>query len=373
MGARGEDSRAMRLLGAWLHDLDPFVVRFTDGFGVRWYGLSYVAGFIAAWLVLKALARRGLILVRPKRIADLILWVIVGTLAGGRLGYVLFYNPPLLWEFRGSAPWWGVLAIHEGGMASHGGMIGVILACAFFARAERVPRLHVMDCMALVAPIGICFGRIANFINGELLGRIVAPPGEPAPWWAVKYPQELLEGRQAPALTPEQLSELAQLLAEAAGPGHVDRTGVQRVLDALHAGDAEVARRLEPLISARHPSQIYQALAEGLLLFLLLWAMWARPRRPGMITATFLIVYGVGRIATEFVRLPDAHLTVARIAGLSRGQWLSVAMILGGAGIAWWVWTRSKAERVGGWAGRSKTWKVESKEERATGIVERET
>lgn len=343
----GHHARVM-MLGAWLHDLDPFVFRFTDGFGVRWYGLSYVAGFIAAWVVLRALAKRGLILVRPERIGDLILWIIVGTLVGGRLGYVLFYNPPLLWDFRSSVPWWGVLAIHEGGMSSHGGMIGVILACIFFARAEKAPRLHVMDCIALVAPIGIFFGRIANFINGELLGRVVAGPGEPAPWWAVKYPQELLEERLAPRLSPEQETQFAQLIADVAGAGHMDRSGVQRVLEALQHGDAEVARRLAPLVSARHASQIYQAFAEGLLLFAVLWIMWARPRKPGTITATFLIVYGVGRIATEMVRLPDAHLAVARIAGLSRGQWLSVVMIVSGAGIAWWVARRSNGAKVGG-------------------------
>jgi phosphatidylglycerol:prolipoprotein diacylglycerol transferase len=337
------------LLAAWLHDIDPFAVRFTETLGVRWYGLSYVAGFLAAWALLKALARRGLILAQPNHVADLIFAVIVGTLAGGRLGYCLFYRPELFIDVRSGVPFWGVLALTEGGMASHGGMIGITLACVWFARRHRVPLLHVMDCIAFAAPIGILLGRVANFVNGELLGRIVALPGEPAPWWAVKFPQELLEGH-APALTDRQQEDLARLLAEVSPPDQpAGIDALATLIDRVQAGDASLASRLDPLISARHPSQVYQAIAEGVVVFIVLAMLWRRPRKPGVIVAAFFVTYGVGRILTEFIRLPDAHLAHQRFAGLSRGQWLSALMVLVGVALLGWI-VRSPSRRLGGWA-----------------------
>ncbi|MBL8746244.1 MAG: prolipoprotein diacylglyceryl transferase [Phycisphaerae bacterium] len=339
----------MLTLAAWMHDWDPFAIRVTETFGVRWYGLAYVAGFIAAWAILRALARRALVLITQQQVADLIFAVVLGTLVGGRLGYCLVYRPALFADFRPGFPFWGVLALTEGGMASHGGMIGITLAALWFARKHRLPGLHVMDCLALVAPVGIFFGRIANFVNGELLGRIVARPGEPAPWWAVKFPQELTEGH-APALDTDQSLRLAELASKVMKPGDDDWTALHRLVEAVQSGDAGIARDLEPLISARHPSQLYQAVAEGVVVGVALWIVFARPRRPGVISAMFFIVYGLGRIATEFIRLPDAHLAVQRYAGLSRGQWLSALMVVAGVAILLWISGRSKQPPLGGWA-----------------------
>jgi len=184
-------------LGGWLHDLSPFVFRLPNGFGPRWYGLSYLAGFLIGWLVLKRLARRGLIAIPEHRVADAIMLVVLGVVVGGRLGYCLVYRPGLFIDFSTETvlgldlPVWGVLKIWDGGMASHGGMAGVIVAAwrisrGFKAETEdgaiitegRCPPLHVLDALALVAPFGLLLGRIANFINGELLGRVVAGPGE---------------------------------------------------------------------------------------------------------------------------------------------------------------------------------------------------
>jgi phosphatidylglycerol:prolipoprotein diacylglycerol transferase len=338
----------MPTLAAWLHNWDPYAIQLTDTFGVRWYGLSYVAGFIAAWAILRALARRGLILVKPEAVADLIFAVVLGTLIGGRLGYCIFYRPSLFTDFRSEVPFWGVLALTEGGMASHGGMIGIALACFWFARKHRIPGLHVMDCLALVAPVGILFGRIANFINGELLGRIVAMPGQPAPWWAVKFPQELTEGH-APALDTDQSLRLAELATGVAREGDDNWMAMHRLIEAVQTGDARIARDLEPLISARHPSQVYQAIAEGVIVGLVLWIVFASPRRPGVVTAWFFIVYGIGRVATEFIRLPDAHLITQRYAGLSRGQWLSVLMVVVGAAMLMWIARKSRQSPIGGW------------------------
>lgn len=358
-------------LGGWLHTLDPFLWRITPGFGLRWYGMSYLAGFVLGALLLLWLAQRGAVLIPPAFVLDAVVALVVGVMLGGRLGYCLFYQPSLFTTFSGDLPFWGVLMINRGGMASHGGMIGVAVACWWVSRGfrtatgERVgraPLLHIADAACLVAPVGLGLGRLANFINGELLGRVLAPAGQPAPWYAVRYPQELTErfagvpDSWADNTTPEQQQRMVDLLSQFAAPD--DRTLEQaapRLIDALHSGPPDVrqalAEQIEPLLTARAPSQLLQALAEGLALIVVLWLVARRPRTPGVIGAWFLIVYGVGRVLTEFVRLPDSHLGAsATTLGLSRGQWLSVLMVLaGGAMLA--VLARSKAPKLGGWAG----------------------
>lgn len=338
---------------AWLHTLDPFVFRFTPNFGVRWYGLAYLAGFLIGWWLLRIMAKRRWILLTPDQVADSILALVLGVFVGGRVGYALFYQPSLFITFTAAPPWWGMLAINHGGMSSHGGMAGVILACLWVARRAGVPALHVMDIVALVAPVGLFFGRVANFINGELLGAVVAGPGKPGPWWSVRFPQELLM-QHRPALTPDQQQRLMTLMDRVSpgwdkpgGAGAVD--AIERLINAVQHGSAGVARELAPLLSARHPSQLYQALAEGPVLMLILWLLWRKPRRPGVVGAWFLIVYGALRILTEVWRLPDDQLVVQRVLGLSRGQWLSVVMIVAGAVAITLITTRGRSERLGGW------------------------
>ncbi|CAG0988563.1 Phosphatidylglycerol--prolipoprotein diacylglyceryl transferase [Phycisphaerales bacterium] len=343
-------------LAAWLHDLSPFLIRFGDGFGIRWYGVSYLAGFLSAWWMLRWFSRSGLTPMTPQRLTDAMLALVVGVVVGGRLGYVLFYRPDLIGDFSSSFPWWGVLRLNEGGMASHGGMAGVIIAAFVVARggkdskgvaAPRVPVLHVLDLLAIACTPGLFFGRLANFVNGELLGEIVAKPGQPAPWWSVKFPQEAYTS-QAPE---GQVAALRPILDPYRLPGEADEVVYERVMHVLHSGGTaarNVAAKLGPVISARHPSQLYQAAAEGLVLGALLWAVWRRPRKPGVVGCWFLLAYGVLRVLTELIRLPDAHLHVQRYLGLSRGQWLSVAMVAVGV-VALGVVSRRKVERMGGW------------------------
>ncbi|MAO21117.1 MAG: hypothetical protein CMJ25_10240, partial [Phycisphaerae bacterium] len=183
-------------LGGWFHDLSPFAFRISGGFGIRWYGLSYAMGFLAGFLLLRMLAKRGATEIPLSRAADVIMYFILGVLIGGRLFYVIGYEPKLLGLIDG-APWWGVLAINRGGMASHGGIVGVALACWRVSRGfkeetgriiGRTSPLCVLDTAAMITPLGLLFGRLANFVNAELLGAVVAKPGEHAPWWAVRYP-----------------------------------------------------------------------------------------------------------------------------------------------------------------------------------------
>lgn len=359
----------MHTLAAWLHTLDPFLVRFGPELGVRWYGLSYVVAFIIGWLLWRGLARRGLVTTPPERVPDAMIAVILGTMLGGRIGYIAVYDPALLTEFTGVFPFWGALAINKGGMASHGGLVGLCVAAWWVSRGwpatgpggaiERVGRasvLQVMDILALIAPPGLFLGRCANFINGELLGAIVSPPGAPAPAWAVRFPQEL-RGWVEPGLrdalshTPDlnaaQQATLARMVEQVRLPGESFSRGVERVVEQ----PGRFAEGLTQIVSARHPSQLYQAVAEGLVLGVVLWVIAARPRRAGVIAAWFFIVYGVLRVLTEVWRLPDPQFgATMRIAGLSRGQLLSVAMVAVGVALLVFALRRSRA-LSGGWRG----------------------
>jgi len=259
----------------WVHDLSPFLIRFPENplgiEGIRYYGLAYLAGFIGAWLMLRAYDQRGKFQIDADARASLMTAVIIGVLAGGRLGYMLLYdfaafieNPLLL--FR----------VDQGGMASHGGFVGVILALYWFARRQRYSLLRLGDVIATLAPLGLMLGRIANFINGELWGKVSTAP------WAVIFPGSPL---------------------------------------AYDSGSASY------LPEARHPSQLYQAALEGaLLLAYLQWRFWKTRTPAGQIGGEFLLAYGVVRIVGEIFREPDASLLI----GISRGQFYSIFLILGG-------------------------------------------
>ncbi|GIW74812.1 MAG: prolipoprotein diacylglyceryl transferase [Phycisphaerales bacterium] len=362
-------------LAQWLHDLDPVALRLGP-ITVYWYGISYLVGFALAWALLVVAARRGLTPIPASAVGDLVLFGGIGGVVGGRVGYVLIYGPHLLTEVTQSFPYWQALNLARGGMASHGGFVGALVGLAWAARSLRrraraegiqpladLPTLHVVDLAAAVAPIGLMCGRIANFVNGELLGKIVARPGEPAPWWSVRFPQEILDRYWTPEITEANLRGAA----EAVGMSHLElptEAGRQRFFEAylqlvesLRHGSQEAANAMGHFLNARHPSQLYQAAVEGPLLLLALAIVWARPRVAGVVTGWFMILYGLGRIATETVRLPDAGFAVARPLGLSRGQWLSAALVAAGVGLLAWVLLRARARqakgdappRFGGW------------------------
>jgi phosphatidylglycerol:prolipoprotein diacylglycerol transferase len=330
----------MLSLAVYLHRLDPFALRISGDFGIRWYGLSYLAGFIAGYLVIMALVKRGKALIPADRVMDFIVTVALGTVIGGRLGYCIFYKPSLLTQFTSHVPFWGVLSINEGGMASHGGLIGIALSIIYFARKHNLPTYHLMDLIALSAPIGIFFGRIANFVNGELLGR----PCSPDMPFAVKFPQEIYEW----ATTPPQFDAVAAEATKLLGNPTLDAR--HAVVEAAQKNSA-IAQMLEPLLTPRHPSQLYEALLEGLAMFLLLFFIWAKPRKPGVIGGWFLVGYAAVRIIGEQFRLPDAHIASQEFAhwGVTRGQLLSFFMLAVGLAMLTF-WSTRPVPRIGGWA-----------------------
>lgn len=301
----------------YLHRISPFVIRFGESFGLRWYGLSYVAGFAAGFLLLRYLSKRGRLQLTAHDLDELLTVLIVGVLVGARLGYVLFYAPSLLVQFSSSLPFWGALAINQGGMSSHGGFIGVAIAVYYFARRRKVSWLHVGDAVVMVAPVGLFFGRIANFINGELYG---CPTNVP---WAVCFPSEIMNW------SGERLSQLTLLLTQ--NGFHFDK--VESILTAIRVNDA-VAAIAHPLLTPRHPSQLYEAFLEGVVLFCLLWFFGVKKNvRPGAATALFFFFYALLRIAGEQFREPDADIGYQWL-NLTRGQWLSIFM-LGAAAVFW--------------------------------------
>lgn len=345
------------VIPVFLNTFDPFALQITESFGIRWYGLAYLAGFFASYVLIAALARRGLTPLTAEKAGDFIFAVAIGTIAGGRLGYCLFYSPELLWHFTSSPPFWGLLAINEGGMASHGGMIGILLACLYFAWRRKLSSLHLADLIAATCGIGIFLGRMANFVNGELVGR----PCRTAYAWCVKFPQDILLW---PSLEPERLAALGKAASET-GVSSSSWTQLmsgfqtqsstwsalekilQRIIEACWSGNLLVQRALEPLLTLRHPSQVYEALLEGLVLTIVLWWIWRKPRKPGVVSGCFLVLYALLRIAGEQFRMPDPQIGY-QLFGLTRGQWLSMALLVfGGAFLV--ACQRRKAEPLGGW------------------------
>lgn len=330
------------LAESYLHDLDPFAIRLTESFGLRWYGLAYAVGFLIAWLFIRWMAKSGRSPLTKSDAADLMFYAIVGVLLGGRIGYAAFYDPHLFIGFSSTLPYWDLLAINKGGMASHGGMIGVALACFVFARRRRAPVLHLFDLAGIGCTAGFFFGRLANFVNGELKGRPLpdAMQADP-PWWSIKYPDDIYTWDPQIPAEAEKLAQLEPLYRTLGG----EATFLQNIVEAARRGNEQVVHILRPLLTAYYPSQILQSLTDGLLVAVLLALIWLRPRKPGVLGSWYLIIYGVLRIATEFLRQPDPG--VPMLGGLSRGQVLSVLMVVLGA-VLLWICARRRVEPLPG-------------------------
>jgi len=268
------------LLGYYEHNLSPFLIQFTDTFGIRYYGLAYVTGFIVAGLLLHLYWKTGRSPLNRDGQADLLFWLIAGTMVGGRVGYFIFYTPELLL----SRPWELVTGITHGGMSSHGGFVGVMAGAWWAARKHRIPFLAIGDLVATLAPPGLMLGRIANFINGELWGHESRVP------WAIRFPIR---------------NEAGAIIAHTV---------------------------------PRHPSQLYEAALEGLLLMLYTqWRIWRTPsvlQTPGRLGGEFLVGYAIVRVIGEFFRQHDEG--IEPVLGLNRGAWLSFGILAAGViAIAW--------------------------------------
>jgi len=260
--------------------INPVALRFGP-FALRWYGIAYLLGFVAAGLIMRWLVRRWELNLSDDDLLTIVLAAVIGVLIGGRLGYVVFYGGDYFW--RNPAR---ILAIWDGGMSFHGGLAGILVAGAVVAATMRVPFLTITDLGAVGAPVGLFFGRLANFVNGELWGRTTTVP------WGIVFP--------------------------GAGP------------------------------LPRHPSQLYEALLEGVVIFVVvLWIALRRPNPPrGVILGTLLTLYGVFRIFVEFFRQPDVQIGAhGFFAGwLTMGMILSAPLVIAGVALIWWSLKRGLPE-----------------------------
>ena len=265
-------------------EFDPIIIQLGPA-ALRWYGLMYLIGFVAAWWLARRRASAGGV-IKPEQVDDLIFYGALGVILGGRLGYIFFYNFD-----QWLADPFMLLRVWEGGMAFHGGLLGVIVAMALMAKRLQLRFFQVADFVAPLVPLGLLAGRVGNFINGELWGGITD-----AAW-----------GMQV------KCAEHLNLC--------VNKLGLP--------ADTELSPPL-------HPSQLYEAVLEGLVLFLLLWWFSSKLRAVGAVSGLFLIGYGSMRFIVEFVRMPDAHIGYLWGDWFTMGQLLSTPMIL--AGIAFVIW-----------------------------------
>lgn len=259
-------------------DIDPVAISLGP-IRIYWYGIMYLIGFGAGWWLGRLRAKQPWRGWRPEQMDDVMFYVVLGVVLGGRFGYVLFYNFPYFLSNPLS-----VFKVWEGGMSFHGGLIGVLIAMALYARRRGIGFFGVADFIAPLVPIGLGAGRIGNFINGRLWGKETDLP------WGMVFP----------------------------GPG---------------AGGVP-----------RHPSQIYEALLEGVVLFLILWLFSRRPRPAMAVSALFLLFYGLFRFSVEFVRVPDEQFGYLAFDWVTMGQVLSLPMILAGAGMFLYARKRAPAE-----------------------------
>jgi phosphatidylglycerol:prolipoprotein diacylglycerol transferase len=319
----------------YVHNLSPFVIQFTESLGIRWYGLSYLLGFLTSYLIADWLAKKNLILIPREKISDFITFGALGALIGGRVGYCLFYKPELLLSFTSSFPFWGVFEVHKGGMASHGGILGIMVGCYLFALREKLDPLHVIDTASFGGQWGVIYGRIANFINGELYGR-EAPLGTS---WAVKFPTEVYSwkitdtdlmrklGGAVDALGQYTIAQWNTFILEPSLHVRQIESSIYDIVEATHKNNKAVLEALRPILTARYPSQLIQAALEGFLVFIVLVIVWRVPRKPGVVSGVFGITYALTRIIGEQYRLPDSYIGF-ELFGLTRGQWLSIGLIL---------------------------------------------
>ncbi|MEM6912273.1 MAG: prolipoprotein diacylglyceryl transferase [Verrucomicrobiota bacterium] len=318
-----------------VHHFDPFVFRFSETVGLRWYGLAYLGGFLLGFAILKRLCERGFCQLQPKKVADFITYAaIFGVLLGGRLGYMLFYNLDGL-----RADPLSFIKVWDGGMASHGGILGLVFFTLYYSRKHGLSWRNLGDNLVCVAPLGILFGRLANFINGELYGRIAQ--GVP---WAMKFPMALERRPPASGVEPV-LVEVAEFNDEPLRAYVESGSQIHSGIHALVAAgqkDPRVLDRLGDYLAPRHPSQLYEGLLEGALLFgVLMLVRFRFPRlRYGILTGLFFVLYALFRIVVENYREPD--LGIALWWGLSRGQFLSLFLLL--IGVVFLV-TASPAEK----------------------------
>lgn len=317
------------LLADYLHNLNPIVFEFNSWLKIHWYGLAYVMGFLAGYKCLVMLARKNIGVLEEKEIADFITYAaIFGVLLGGRLGYMLFYA---LDDFLARPQ--TIFQMQNGGMSSHGGILGLFFFTLYYAIRHRKSWPGIGDNLVSVAPLGLLFGRLANFVNGELYGN---PCSANFPL-AVRFPSEL---STIAATDPARFETICASLPGVQLTGYPEQMITQIAVAARE--NPEIGQKLAPWLTPRHPSQLYEAALEGLALFVILFFIRLKcPRAPhGFITGLFFIFYAIFRMVIEkYYRVGDGV-----ILGMSKGFFYSTFMI--GIGAAFLIYAHKKRDKA---------------------------
>jgi len=307
------------VLATYIHNMDPVIFDVLGPVKLRWYGMGYLMAFVAGYFLLRWMARKKLWVLPEEKVADFTAYcAFFGVFLGGRIGYILFYQIPKEngWSQLLDDPLM-IFRVWDGGMASHGGILGLVLFTYYYARKQKVSWTGVGDGLCVVAPIGLGLVRVANFINGELYGRVTQGVS-----WAMKFPEALRDNGQAMNAIREG-APLAPKVYE------IDSFGGQLgYLISESRTNPELLQVLGNHLQARHPSQLYEALLEGVVLFFILFVTRVRfPQLPhGIITGMFFLFYAIFRIIVEGYREPDS----AMIGLFTKGQFYSLFMIFAG-------------------------------------------
>jgi len=353
------------MLATYIHNMDPVIFDVVGPIKLRWYGLGYLLSFVLGYYLLRWQARKKLWVLPEEKVADFIAYAaFFGVFLGGRLGWVLMYfengaisgkwlQYVLLFRFMHKSkpeepffnPEWFlaiaedpliIMRVYDGGMASHGGILGLMIFTWFYARKQKVSWTGVGDGLCVVAPIGIGLVRLANFINGELYGRVANGAS-----WAMKFPASLFEDLNYDKASINEAYYACRQVAPELG---TDELPYDAIVSAAR-DNPELLETLGGYLQARHPSQLYEAILEGLVLFAVLFTVRVRfPKlASGIITGLFFLLYAVFRIIVEGYREPDS----AMIGALTKGQFYSTFMIVAGLGfIGFALWRQSKAKAL---------------------------
>ncbi len=317
-----------RVFAIYVHHLNPVALPIYGGLALRWYGLAYLFGFIGGFLLLRHLAQRGLWVLKPEKTADFIAAAaLFGVFLGGRIGYILFYHLPKVGFAGLMQDPLVVFRVWEGGMASHGGILGLVIFTYFYAKKHRVSWTGLGDGLCVVAPLGLFFGRAANFVNGELYGRVANGVS-----WAMKFPLSLVEESQ-------ETQNAAWQACTEVEPKLANAQSLEALITASRENPA-VRNTLAEFLQPRHPSQIYEGLLEGALLFIILWVVRIRYKNAphGLLTGLFFSLYAIFRIFGEHYREPDA----AMVGLLTKGQFFSLFMLIFAACFLTFAWRGRK-------------------------------
>ena len=323
------------MLATYIHNMDPVLLDVAGPVKLRWYGLGYLLGFVFGYYLLRWQARKNLWVLPESKVADFIAYAAVfGVFIGGRLGYILFYQIPKDggWATLMADPLM-VFRVWDGGMASHGGILGLMIFTLVYARRQKVSWTAVGDGLCVVAPLGIGFVRVANFINGELYGRAAHGVN-----WAIKFPASLSEDWQGKPEVVDQAFDACRAVDPT-----VDGKPYEYLL-ARARENPELQETLGGYLQARHPSQLYEALLEGLVLFLILFITRIKfPKLPsGVLTGMFFLFYAIFRIIVENYREPDQGQDL--VFSLTKGQFYSVFMVIAGIAFIAFAMLRKKKQ-----------------------------